>query len=109
MIQIMEEVLHTDSCGTQLSGVCGPTSSKEEVDKNQERGTQRPGHQQPYRMCWQCDVSPGGQGKPRWLRKRVRALRTNDSGMIWNALAIQWLRLPAHCSRYAQSLVGELS
>lgn len=104
-----EEKAYTDSCGTQLSGVFvvpqAPRRKWIRIRREVRRGQ---AINSLIGCAKQCDVSPGGQGKPRWLRKRVRALRTNDSGMIWKCPGYPVVTTPClRCSRYAFNLWSE--
>lgn len=85
-----EERAHIDNCGMQLSGVfVVPQVPRRKWTRMRRREVHR---SQAINSLIGCakegDVYPGGQGKPMWLRKRVRILRTSDSGMIWKSLTI---------------------
>ena len=104
-----EERAYTDNCGMQLSGVSVvPQVPRRKWTRMRRREVRR---SQAINSLIGCakegDVYPGGQGKPMWLRKWVRILRTSDSGMIWKCPGYPWLGLPTSTAVGIDSISGQ--
>lgn len=103
-----EERACTDNCGMQLSGASVVPQVPRRKWTRMRREVRR---SQAINSLIGCakegDVYPGGQGKPMWLKKRVRKLRTSDSGMIWKCPGYPWLGLPTSTAVGMGSISGQ--